>query len=119
MTEQCHPLRIDDLQRRQIAQRGIGVERLIHKGAAVATAIYAAWPKSIDRQGHVPPPSEPIGDRRRVAGDAPAAMQHDDRRIGRGISLRRAEKRGQAGARPREIAYELFWLPTRKIRKLH
>ena len=25
-----HPLRIDDLQRRQIAQRGIGVERLIH-----------------------------------------------------------------------------------------
>ena len=57
LTEERHPLDIDDLQRRQVAQRGIGVERLIHKGAAVATAIHPAWPKSINRQGHVPPPS--------------------------------------------------------------
>src|SRR6516225_6707617 len=65
------------------------------------------------------PPSEPIGDRRRMAGDAPAAMQHHNGRIGRGISGCRGYERGQTGTRPRQITDEMHRLQTREVWKFN
>ena len=46
-------------------------------------------------------------------------MQHDDRRIGCGISGCRGDECGQSGTRPCQIADEMYRLPTREVRKLH
>ena len=46
-------------------------------------------------------------------------MQHDDGRIGRGISGCRGDERRQTGTRPRQIPDEMYRLPTREVWKLH
>ena len=106
MADHGHPRRIDEIQLRQITQRRVGVERLIREPAAAAAGD-AARAEAVDRKTHITPRAQFIGYLRRVAGEAAAAMQHDNRRIGLGAVGIAAEQRRQAGVRPREIPAQL------------
>jgi hypothetical protein len=46
-------------------------------------------------------------------------MQHDARRIGCGISGCRGDECGQTGIQPRQIADQMYRLPTQEVRKLY
>ena len=59
-----------------------------------------------------------LGEQGLAAGDAAATMQQDDGWIGCGVARRFARNRREAGVRPRQIADESHWFPTREVGKL-
>jgi len=79
IAENGDPRRIDEIQLRQVAQRRVGIERLLDASAA-ATAGDAARAEAVDGKGHVPPGTQPIGDPGEMPGNANAAVQYDNRR---------------------------------------
>ena len=60
----------------------------------------------VDRQRHIAFRTKPIGDPGRVAGNAAAPMQHDNRREMLDAVARTAEEPGETPIGPREIADE-------------
>jgi hypothetical protein len=86
LAEHGHPRRIDEIQPRQVAQRRVGIERLIRKQPAAAVAGDPARAETIDSKSHIPPGAYLIGDFRGVAGESAAAMQHNYRWIRSGAN---------------------------------
>ena len=101
---------------RQVAQRRVGIERLIEDSDAAAVG-EAARAEAVDGKGHVSPGTQPIRDPGEMPGNANTAVQYDNRRERSAAVGRTAELRCQTGIRSRQIAVEILWRLSREVRK--
>jgi hypothetical protein len=115
IAEDGDPRRIDEIQLRQVAQRRVGIERLIEASDA-ATAGDAARAEAVEGEGHIPPGTQPIGDAGEMPGNPNAAVQHDNRRERSAAVGRAAELSGNRSTSQRRAEGPLRLL--RHCRKL-
>jgi hypothetical protein len=116
LAENGHPGRIDEIQLRQVAQRCVGIERLISAPDPTTLGI-AARAEAVDGKHHIPPGTQSIGDPGEMPSHANATVQYNNRRErSAAVGTAFVEFCRQTGIRPRQIAEE-SWRVFRKVRK--